>query len=235
MADRDRRISISLAVTLVVNIAAWLFTYGRLTQQVDDLQREVQELRALMLRHIEEHGHQRMTLPKLGDTALQYPLGDPQFTPLVADTLGDHGTARDGFDALLSDTATPLESEIESLVDLDTLAAEADFPPGDFKGQTLSPMAADFASFVSDGDKVYQDTVGGFVGDAFSNPDKPLTPPPDSSPPPDMPPSAGGGGGGGGGTEPGGGGEPTPGEVECELHPERPECAGRGGGEAGGL
>lgn len=117
----------------------------------------------------------------LTKTQIVYSSVQPNFTGLAADTLGDHATERDGFDALFEGTAANLPDDEKMLAAIDGDIADAGFKPGEFESANLLPLAADTADFTGAGDGIALEVDGA------------LTPPTDS-----------GGGGSGSGSGSGG-------------------------------
>ncbi len=126
-------------------------------------------------------------IPLLDQPLFSAALDQSEFTRIVSEQLGDLAGPADGFDeeilqlAALADAAA---SVIPS-IDPDLSDAEAIAPAFDIDEET--PLAADLATAISDGDAV----LGAF--------DAELLPAPPDNPPPPPPPPVGTGGGDGGG------------------------------------
>lgn len=48
-AKRDWLGIAGLALTVILNIGAWVYSYGRLSERVDELQEQVREIRTVIL------------------------------------------------------------------------------------------------------------------------------------------------------------------------------------------
>lgn len=126
----------------------------------------------------------------LADDELLFAVQPAEFSPLVAETLGDNLTDADGFEQLLSDAALNLNAETNELDGLVSDLLDANFIPGEFEQASVSPMLADHVAFVTSGDALLSDMADAIADDPSQQP----------------PQGDGGGGQGGGGGEGGGGG-----------------------------
>jgi hypothetical protein len=151
-------------------------------------------------------------IPLLRDDQLIIPVSDPQFSPLVADSLGGELTDNDGWDEAINEIALALEVDATFADSLGLDLLDADFLEGVFEQENIVPVAVTAGPFVTAGDALFSD-----MADAIGND------------PTKIPPGDGGGGGGGGGEGGGGGGGGQgggdqgggqgggPGEVRCHL------------------
>jgi hypothetical protein len=128
-------------------------------------------------------------IPLLRDDQLIIPVGDPQFSPLVATMLGGELTDDDGWDETIKAAALALDADSSFIDSFGSDLLDADFVEGALEQETLTPIAATAGTFVTNGDALFSD-----MADAIGND------------PTKQPPGDGGGGGGGGGGEGGGGG-----------------------------
>lgn len=118
-------------------------------------------------------------IPRLPTSTPIFAPSTPDFESLVAQDLGNLGTAADGFDALFSIPALALQPDLDSLIVLEDLLSAMDFADGALELTLLQPFASAVADFQAAGD-VLMGNVDTAVGTS--------------------PSSGGGGGGSGGGT-----------------------------------
>lgn len=126
----------------------------------------------------------RATIARFTEADLAIAPRDSGMLQLVNDTLGDYGTAGDGFDALMAIPAGSYQDDVDALPALIQHLTDADFNPGEFESGYWSPIGQDVQAFTDAGDTLLQ----GYV-DTYRPPD----------------PGTGGGGGGDGGGGGGGG------------------------------
>lgn len=151
-------------------------------------------------------------LPLLRDDQLVITVSDPQFSPLVADSLGNELVDGDGWEETITAAGLAFGEDSSVIDSLDQHLLDADFVEGALEAQTVTPVVAAAGSFVTGGDALFSD-----MADAIGND------------PTQQPPSDGGGGGEGGGGVGGGGGGGEggggtaggsgggPGEIRCHL------------------
>jgi hypothetical protein len=89
---------------------------------------------------------------KPADTALV--IVEPQFLQAASDLLGDHLTPDDGFDELLNDPLSLIDSESASVDSLAPVASDVAATPGAFTPDNLSAIAHDLATFNGNGDTI---------------------------------------------------------------------------------
>lgn len=78
----------------------------------------------------------------------------PQFLQTLSDHLGNHLTADDGFDALLNDPLSTIDTESASVDSLGSVAVDVASAPGTFTPDNLSAIAQDLATFNASGDNI---------------------------------------------------------------------------------
>lgn len=151
-------------------------------------------------------------IPLLRDDQLVIAVSDPQFSPLVADSLGNELVDGDGWEEAITLAGLAFGEDSSVIDSLDQHLLDADFVEGALEAQAVTPVVAAAGGFVTSGDALFSD-----MADAIGND------------PTQQPPSGGGGGGeggggvgsGGGGGTGGGGQNPPPlgppGETRCHL------------------
>lgn len=80
-----------------------------------------------------------------------FPPAGNDFEALVADAIGSGFVDDDGDDAVILTTAQALDSDSNSLGELDQHLADASFVAGEFEGANISPVVGDVAQVISDG------------------------------------------------------------------------------------
>jgi hypothetical protein len=128
-------------------------------------------------------------IPLLRDDQLVLPVRDAEFSPLVADSLGNELVDGDGWDDTVNTIAAAIAEDADLAGSLVSDLLDADFVEGVLTQETLVPLAASTGEFVTSGDALFSDMADAIANDPTRNP-----------------PGGGGGGEGGGGNGGGGGG-----------------------------
>lgn len=112
--------------------------------------------------------------------ALTVTQNDPEFSPLVADTLGNNLTDSDGWDKDVAALAALFDGGDDLLSAMAGHIVEADFKEGDLDGALLAPLRGDVSDFGTAGDPLFQAVHDAVTAD-------PSNPPPPGAPPPPNP------------------------------------------------
>jgi hypothetical protein len=93
-------------------------------------------------------------LRRLEDTRPAYAPVGSNFQSIVAQGLGNAGTAGDGFDMVIAAPILALADDANAISELDTFLSLADFVDGDFETGSLSDTVLNLAGFFAGGDSL---------------------------------------------------------------------------------